>query len=386
MKEQNNPSSKILIVDDEQKNIQFLGSLLKQANYIVGVATNGKQAIDILFESDDYDLVLLDINMPVLGGFETCQLVRANEKLKDLPIIFLTAMVDAEAIVNGFKVGGQDYLTKPFNSDELLARVNTHIELKKSRDQLKGINKWLENEVDKRTIELKVANTKLQRLDTAKSEFLRIISHELRTPLNGILGVIPILDEYDFNDQASVMLNILNNSALRLEELSLKALDISLLNTKGKDALILNKSDMIDVLNTELSKAKTKLSNKNMGVVVTDNLTNSTLNIDPVLMGKCLSLIIDNAIKFGNRNTDLKVNAYNTTQQVVLTVEDQGKHFPENVTIEGLQPFSTPSHIDGNPSLSLFLCKQIIDAHNGAIQISNTPDGVVVAIYLPAIP
>lgn len=386
MKEQNNPSSKILIVDDEQKNIQFLGSLLKQANYIVGVATNGKQAIDILFESDDYDLVLLDINMPVLGGFETCQLVRANEKLKDLPIIFLTAMVDAEAIVNGFKVGGQDYLTKPFNSDELLARVNTHIELKKSRDQLKGINKWLENEVDKRTIELKVANTKLQRLDTAKSEFLRIISHELRTPLNGILGVIPILDEYDFNDQASVMLNILNNSALRLEELSLKALDISLLNTKGKDALILNKSDMIDVLNTELSKAKTKLSNKNMGVVVTDNLTNSTLNIDPVLIGKCLSLIIDNAIKFGNRNTDLKVNAYNTTQQVVLTVEDQGKHFPENVTIEGLQPFSTPSHIDGNPSLSLFLCKQIIDAHNGAIQISNTPDGVVVAIYLPAIP
>ena len=209
---------KILIVDDQQKNIQVLGSLLRLENYIVGVATNGKQALEILIESNDFDLVLLDVNMPIMNGFEACRAIRKNENLKEIPIIFLTALVDTESIVKGFDVGGQDYVTKPFNSKELLARVSTQLELKHNRDKLKQVNKWLEKKVVERTEELNIANGKLLQLDTAKTEFLNIISHEIRTPLNGIVGPLTILNEFQLPPDVTSMIEVLDESAKRLAD------------------------------------------------------------------------------------------------------------------------------------------------------------------------
>jgi len=87
---------KVLVVDDNAQNIQVLGSVLKEANYQIGFATNGKQALDILNQSNNYDLVLLDIDMPILDGYETCKIIRSTEKLKDIPVIFLTAFTEEE--------------------------------------------------------------------------------------------------------------------------------------------------------------------------------------------------------------------------------------------------------------------------------------------------
>ena len=128
----------ILIVDDTPKNIQLLGTILKNIGYKIIVATNGLQALDIL-EKIKPDLILLDVMMPDLDGYETCKKIKSSEYLKDIPIIFLTAKTQPEDIVKGFELGAVDYIIKPFNSSELVARVKTHLELKFNQDLLQTL-------------------------------------------------------------------------------------------------------------------------------------------------------------------------------------------------------------------------------------------------------
>lgn len=125
----------ILIVDDVTKNIQVVGSTLKDQGYRIAAANNGIKAIEIAQEVEP-DLILLDVMMPELDGFETCKRLKSIENTKDIPIIFLTAKVEPEDIIKGFELGAVDYITKPFNLYELKARIKTHIELKVTKDQL----------------------------------------------------------------------------------------------------------------------------------------------------------------------------------------------------------------------------------------------------------
>jgi diguanylate cyclase (GGDEF)-like protein len=129
----------ILIVDDTVKNLQVLGSVLKAENYKIALATNGNQAV-LIANDINPDLILLDVMMPELNGFDTCKKLKSIPKTSEIPVIFLTAKVEAEDIIEGFKVGAVDYITKPFNSYELKARVKTHIELKISKDLLEQKN------------------------------------------------------------------------------------------------------------------------------------------------------------------------------------------------------------------------------------------------------
>ncbi len=119
-------SSRILIVDDTQKNIQVLGTILREGNYQINVAQNGQQALDVV-DRVKPDLILLDIMMPVMDGFEACKRLKENPETADIPIIFLTAKTEAGDIVKGFQLGAVDYVTKPFNAAELFVRVDSHL-------------------------------------------------------------------------------------------------------------------------------------------------------------------------------------------------------------------------------------------------------------------
>jgi CheY-like chemotaxis protein len=123
----------ILVIDDEPINIEFMGELLK-TNYEVLFATNGQDGLDCVTAGTAPDLILLDIIMPELDGFEVCRILKESPKSKDIPVIFLTAKTQTEDIVKAFRMGAADYVTKPFNSDELMARVRTHLELKRVRE------------------------------------------------------------------------------------------------------------------------------------------------------------------------------------------------------------------------------------------------------------
>lgn len=128
----------ILIVDDNTQNIQVLGSILKKENYDVSVSMNGLDALEFLV-NEKPDLILLDVMMPQMNGYEVCRILKKDKMLKKIPVIFITAKTNAEDVVKGFKVGAIDYITKPFNAEELLARVKTHVELNRSREQIKTL-------------------------------------------------------------------------------------------------------------------------------------------------------------------------------------------------------------------------------------------------------
>jgi phosphoserine phosphatase RsbU/P len=135
---------KVLVVDDSNLNRQYIASILIDANYLVEVAPGGLQALGMLENDRDIDLVLLDVEMPGINGYETCEIIRKDQKWKDIPVIFITGYSDIEKLIQGFAVGAQDYVIKPFNPRELLLRVSTHIQLKHKTDLIKKINRALE--------------------------------------------------------------------------------------------------------------------------------------------------------------------------------------------------------------------------------------------------
>lgn len=130
----------ILIVDDNPQSIKLLGNILDSKEYATAVAMNGVEALKFL-ENELPDLILLDIMMPEMDGFEVCRSIKKNKNARETPVIFLTAKKEIDDIVMGFEVGGVDYITKPFNSTELLVRVKTHLDLKKARDEIKKLKR-----------------------------------------------------------------------------------------------------------------------------------------------------------------------------------------------------------------------------------------------------
>lgn len=131
-----NEEVRILVVDDNRQNLKVVSNFLKEKNYKLALAIDAKSAMDIL-ANNKIDLILLDIMMPDVDGFAMCEMLKEKEKMKDIPVIFLTAKTETKDIIKGFQLGGVDYITKPFNKEELYARVNNQIQLKLVRDLLK---------------------------------------------------------------------------------------------------------------------------------------------------------------------------------------------------------------------------------------------------------
>ena len=166
--------SVVLIVDDIPENLQVLGNILSAYGLDIGVATDGLQALEnVKFQKPD--LILLDIMMPGMDGFEVCEKLKSNPETSNIPVIFLTAKSQTEDIVKGFEVGAVDYVTKPFNSAELLVRVFNHLELKKAKDKIER------------------QNDELKEMNDAKNKFFSIISHDLRGPFSGLLGLTSLI-------------------------------------------------------------------------------------------------------------------------------------------------------------------------------------------------
>jgi adenylate cyclase len=134
----NPESARILVVDDTTENLQVIGAILRKSGYQLSIAKSGQQGLDIAARTPP-ELVLLDITMPEMDGFEVCEKLKADPVLKDIPVIFLTASNEAGSVVRGFEIGAVDYITKPFNAAELLSRVNTHLQLRAARQKLENL-------------------------------------------------------------------------------------------------------------------------------------------------------------------------------------------------------------------------------------------------------
>ncbi len=186
-----NPLSDIIIVDDTPGSLQLLEEILTVGGYQVRAFSRGDQALAAAADQPP-GLIMLDITMPELNGYQICERLKADARLAPIPVVFISALSDPLDKVKAFGCGGVDYVTKPFHGSEVLARVATHLKLRLLQLELEQHNARLEHLV-RTTRELAEAKGRLAILDKAKSDFLMLISHELRTPLTGLFGVTDLV-------------------------------------------------------------------------------------------------------------------------------------------------------------------------------------------------
>jgi two-component system sensor histidine kinase/response regulator len=374
-------SATILIVDDNPQNLQVLAKILQDNNFEIEFATSGEVALEWL-KTTQFGLVLLDVNMPGMNGFEVCQKIRSDSCLNNIPVIFLSADSDRESILKGFGFGAQDYITKPFDSRELLVRVRTHLKLKDSLEKLDILNRSLEEKVTERTQQLKdsnenlnATNLKLLDLDRLKTEFLRLISHEIRTPLNGIIGPLELLKGPNHETDHIELLNILDTSVKRLERFASNALMITQFKTK-QYKIKMERLHLKKMINELLIGEKARFNLKNIQVQLIDEITDGFIMGEVELIKKCVDIILDNALHFSPLGGTIRIRNFIEDQNIICEIKDTGIGFTKVVLENQFELFTTGGEgNDNRMGIGLPIAKMIMEAHGGRIAIENSPEG-----------
>lgn len=287
----------ILIVDDSPKNIQVLGSMLKPIGYRIRIAYNGKEALEMV-ETSLPDLILLDIMMPIMDGFETCKNLKENNKTADIPVIFLTAKTDTEDIVQAFEAGAVDYVSKPFNGTELLQRIQTHLKLKEQKDYIN-----------------KVSNNRRQ--------LIHVLCHDLANPLNAIANFMNLIPKHKFSHvmQAAVQ------SCMGIIDMVRKIRSID----EQKLEIKLEAVNLSSAINESLEILKENYSCKN--ITLTSNVPpHMHVKAEKIsLINSVINNILTNAIKFSYPESEILIQAENKRGAIILTIQDFGMGMPEKI-------------------------------------------------------
>lgn len=226
-----NMTNQILIVDDVLDNIQVAMNILQEDGYDLAFARGGKEALELL-EFEETDLILLDIMMPELDGYEVCKRLKENEKTRSIPIIFLTAKVDVDSITKGFELGAVDYVTKPFHANELMARVKTHLQLANANRELKQLNTALQvkSELEHKRLSIEIDDTQKEVIKMLTS-LMEVFSDETSKHITRVAEYSRLLGQYYglSNDDLQLI-----HAAAPMHDIGKIAIDSMLLHKAGK--------------------------------------------------------------------------------------------------------------------------------------------------------
>lgn len=377
--------SLILVVDDVMQNLQVIGNLLEDRGYDTTFAISGKQALERIKTSNP-DLILLDLMMPEMSGLEVCKILKADAQWRDTPIIFLTANHNPKSILEAFEAGAVDYITKPFQPEEVLARINNQLTQIALRRQLQFQNQQLQTEIAHRhQTEQALAQAKqaAERANQAKSTFLANMSHELRSPLNAILGFTQLLKR-DTNltlvQQENV--NVIYRSGRHLLDLINDILDLSKIEA-GRVQLNWTAVDLLELLEEIQEMLSLRATDKglNLHFEVDNNVPHCFIS-DRLRLRQILINLIGNAIKFTEQGSIIVTvslvenpeKAPDASSRLRFAVGDTGVGIAPHELSLLFQPFSqTTSGVCAaeGTGLGLAISRKYIHLLGGEIEVTS---------------
>lgn len=346
--------SRILVVDDNPQNIAVLYEFLVESGFEVFVAENGHDALESAHEQSP-DLILLDIMMPVMDGFEACQSLKNDPQTAFIPVIFITALTSTSDKVKGFQVGAVDYVTKPFQREEVIARVCTHLMVSKLQKQLQ------------------VQNEKLIKLNQEKNEFLGIAAHDLKNPLLAIKGLANLIAHYGDSlplEKIQRHSFMIETSADQMFALVSNLLDVNRIET-GRIEVYRDCQDILPIIKQLEENYQPRLVQKSLKLNFNHSHSSYIAFVDNHLVKQILDNLLSNAIKYSppQRNIFVHVSQYDDKIQCIiadegpgLNEEDQQKLFTK---FTRLTP--QPTGQEHSTGLGLFIVKKLVEILEGDI-------------------
>lgn len=406
---------KILVVDDRTDNLFSIEAILEKDNYTVVKANSGRAALKILLTQHDFSLILMDVQMPDLNGFETAAIIYERDKLRDIPIIFITAHnYDEEIIFKGYKTGGVDYIYKPINPDMLRVKVSVFVELYRKNLQLLqhekkllATNRSLQKEIEERKAsEEKVRllneqliqnNAHLKEVNEELDQFAYVASHDLQEPLRKIqVFSDKILSNIGEDEETQKYFKKIISSSKRMQSLINDLLSFSRHSVNPSD---FKKTDLNVLVHEAMSELEIEIEKTNAHIHI-DQLP--VIRAIPNLMQQLFYNLISNAIKFRKKNVPPVVNIsaqkmapveageYTNTPQdsdyYKILVSDNGIGFDNSYADEIFVVFKRlhSYHEFEGTGVGLSICKKIIEKHNGFIKAeSEAGKGATFIIGLP---
>ncbi|MCW2243020.1 ATP-binding response regulator [Azospirillum canadense] len=390
----------ILIVDDNHSNVELLREILKHDGYTGVRGETDPRVVPALCEAERFDLLLIDIRMPHMSGFELMERVRAIHADDYVPVLVLTAHTDQETRRKSLELGANDFLTKPFIAWELLHRVRNMLDIRMLYRRAAEENRELERRVTERTAELSAALDAARQADRAKLDFLSVMSHELRTPLNSIIGFAEVLAK-DGQDRlgerdSQEYVTLIEESGKALLTMVNKILDYTRASTGGIE-LSESDIDLPHLLDSCLSLLAPKAQAKSVALSV-DSLPQGgpptsrspvTLRADDRRLREMLMGVLDNAVKFSHPGGRVGARIERRADAVAIIVSDDGPGIPPDIAGRIFSPFTQAERSlvrkHEGIGLGLPIVRRFAELHGGAVVLDSTPgQGTTVTILLPA--
>ncbi len=346
----------VIVVDDTPANLQLLTGMLKERGYKVRPVPSGKLALQAA-KNEPPDLILLDIMMPEMDGYEVCERLKADEKLREIPVIFISALNETMDKVRAFGVGGVDYVTKPFQFEEVAARVSTHLELQRQRRELK------EN------------YEQLRRLEELRDNLVHMIVHDLRSPLTGISGFLDLalaFEKETLTEDGLDYLQTAKRSTKAVIDMVSAVLDVSKMEA-GEMKLHLAECDLVRIASDLMSGMQSLKEGREM--ILDAPPAPVTVVADKDLILRVIQNLLGNALKFTPSDGGIRLGIEADDKHVCVRVWDNGPGIPveyqERIFEKFGQVEARANRQKHSTGLGLTFCKLAVEAHGGSIGVES---------------
>lgn len=373
----NNDSPTVLAVDDNPANLSLLFDVLDEANFEVLISQSGERALKRA-ESANPDIILLDVMMPGIDGFETCRQLKANEATKDIPVIFMTALTETVDKVKGLELGAVDYITKPIQPKEVLARIKTHLTIQR-----------LQRDLQQKNEELFEFLQREKELNELKSRFISMASHEFRTPLATIQTSSDLLKRYGeriSSEKRLMHLKRIDGAIKRMTEMLDDVLIIFKAEARKKEC----KPEPVGLIEfcNNITEEFRLISEETHTIIFSCPDKEFQAYVDPNLLRHILSNLLSNAIKYSPESSHVYFELSHSDSDIIFRVKDEGIGISEDDQRHLFEAFHRGRNVDTikGTGLGLSIVRQFVELHGGTIEVeSQLNQGTTFTVSIPKI-